>query len=100
MCSSDLNTDEGSRSSLFGDTEVQYVFSKGAHLGSGLTWWDLTHKDIFTLGWLGTAGVPVWKDDTKHHQLSLDFEWRQMFDRMSDPDVNYQFWAGLKYLLK
>ena len=95
-----INTHEGSRSSLFGDTEVQYVFAKGAHLGTGLTWWDMTHRDIFTTGWLGTAGVPVWTDNAKYHQLSLDAEWRQFFDRGSDPDVNYQFWAGLKYLLK
>ena len=58
------------------------------------------HGDSVALGWLGTAGMPVWKNDVKKHQLDLSFEWRQFFDRMSDPDVNYQFWGGLRYMFK
>ena len=76
------------------------MFSRGAYLGTGITAWDLTRSDIFTFGWLGTAGVPVWRNDTRYHQLLLGVEYRQLFDRMSDPDVNYQFWGGLKYLFK
>lgn len=95
-----INLDEGSRTSLFGDAEIDYVFARGASIGTGVTFWDITHGDIFTLGWLGTASVPVWRNDTKYHQLSLAAEWRQFFDRGSDPDVNYQVWAGLKYLFK
>ena len=72
----------------------------GAHLGTGLTRWDFTHKDITTLGWLGTGGIPVWKNGTRKHQPDLSFEWRQFFDRMSDPDVNYQFWGGIRYMVK
>lgn len=34
------------------------------------------------------------------NQLLLAAEWRQFFDRPSDPDVNFQFWGGLKYLFK
>ncbi len=94
------NLDETDRSSLFADAEINYVFRRGAYLGTGLTFWDLTHSEIFTPGWLGTAGLPVWQSDARKHQLLLVAEWRQMFDRMSDPDVNYQFWAGLKYLFK
>ena len=73
---------------------------RGGSLGTGLTLWDFTHGDSFTLGWLGTAGFPVWKSDMKRHQLDLSVEWRQFFDRMSDPDVNYQFWGGLRYMFK
>jgi hypothetical protein len=94
------NLDEGSRTSLFSDAEINYVFRRGAYFGTGLTLWDFTHGEIFTPGWLGTAGVPVWQNDARKHQLLLVAEWRQLFDRMSDPDVNYQFWAGLKYLFK
>jgi hypothetical protein len=95
-----FNFHEASRSSLLADAELQYAFKRGPYLGTGITLWDFAHKDIGTLGWLGTAGVPVWKNDTKKHQLDFAVEWRQFFDRMSDPDVNYQFWGGLRYLFK
>ena len=95
-----INLEEPSRTSLFGDLEVGYAFAKGVTLGTGLTLWDFTHGEQFTFGWLGTAGFPVWKNQMKNHRLDASFEWRQFFDRMSDPDVNYQFWGGLKYLLK
>ena len=97
-----INLEEGSRSSLFGDLEVGYAFErwKGTYFGTGLTLWDITHGDQFTLGWLGTAAFPVWKNPTKGHKLDASFEWRQFFDRMSDPDVNYQFWGGLRYMFK
>lgn len=95
-----VNTEEPDRTSLLGDAELNYVFSRGAYLGTGVTLWDFTHSDSATLGWLGTAGLPIWRNDTRQHQLQIIGEWRQMFDRMSDPDVNYQFWGGLKYLFK
>ena len=97
-----INLKEGSRSSLFGDAEVGYAFKRmnGIYLGTGLTLWDITHGDQFTFGWLGTAAIPVWKNSEKMHKLDLSLEWRQFFDRMSDPDVNYQFWGGLRYMFK
>jgi nucleoid-associated protein YgaU len=97
-----INLEEGSRSSLFGDAEVGYAFTRlnGIYLGTGLTLWDITHGDQFTLGWLGTAAIPVWKNNATMRKLDLSFEWRQFFDRMSDPDVNYQFWGGFRYMLK
>ena len=73
---------------------------RGFSLGTGLTLWDFTHGDQFTFGWLGTAAFPVWKNEAKRHRLDASFEWRQFFDRMSDPDVNYQFWGGLRYMFK
>jgi len=95
-----INLEETDRTSLFGDLEVGYTFARGISLGTGLTLWDFTHGDQFTFGWLGTAGFPVWKNTTKRHRLDASFEWRQFFDRMSDPDVNYQFWGGLRYMFK
>jgi nucleoid-associated protein YgaU len=97
-----INLEEGSRSSLFGDAEVGYAFKRlnGFYLGTGLTLWDITHGDQFTFGWLGTAAIPLWKNSAKMHKLDLSLEWRQFFDRMSDPDVNYQFWGGLRYMFK
>ena len=95
-----VNLDESERTSLFGDAEIQYIFARGAYLGTGVSLWDFTHTDIFTPAWLGTAGLPLWRNDAAYRQLQLSLEWRQMFDRMSDPDVNYQFWGGLRFLFK
>jgi nucleoid-associated protein YgaU len=95
-----INLEEADRTSFFGDLEVGYTFARGFSLGTGLTLWDFTHGDQFTFGWLGTAAFPVWKNETKRHKLDLSVEWRQFFDRMSDPDVNYQFWGGLRYMFK
>jgi hypothetical protein len=94
------NLEEGSRTSLFGDAELNYMFQRGASLGAGLTFWDLTHSDFVTPGLLLSAGVPVWRNDAAYRQMLLSLEYRQLFDRMSDPDVNYQFWGGLKFLFK
>jgi hypothetical protein len=70
------------------------------HFGSGLSFYDLTHDNIVTAAWLGEAGFPIWKSEPKKHQLDFQVEWRQFFDRGSDPDTNYQFWGGLRYLFK
>jgi hypothetical protein len=94
------NLDKGKRASLFADAEIDIVFGPGAYVGTGLTFWDLTHSDSVTAGWLGTIGVPLWTSNERLNQALLSVEYRQMFDRLSDPDVNYQFWGGLKYLFR
>ncbi len=94
------NLDKGDRASLFADAEVDFIFGPGAYVGTGLTFWDLTHTGSVTPGWLGTFGLPVWTSHERLNQLLLNVEYRQLFDRLSDPDVNYQFWGGLKYLYR
>jgi hypothetical protein len=94
------NLEEGSRSAGLVDMPIVYNFAKGTHFGSGLSFYDFTHKDIRTFAWLGEAGFPIWKSEPKKHQLDFQVEWRQFFDRGSDPDTNYQFWGGLRYLFK
>ncbi|OFW01822.1 MAG: hypothetical protein A3I61_05615 [Acidobacteria bacterium RIFCSPLOWO2_02_FULL_68_18] len=95
-----VNLEEADRTSGFGDAEVAYAFARGMSLGAGITLWDFNHGDSFTAGWLGTAAFPLWRNDARQHTLDVNVEWRQFFDRMSDPDVNYQFWAGLRYMFK
>jgi hypothetical protein len=94
------NLDESSRSAGLVDMPLVYNFAQGTHLGSGLSFYDFTHKDIRTFAWLGEAGFPFWKSEAKKHQLDFQIEWRQFFDRGSDPDTNYQFWGGVRYLFK
>ena len=94
------NLEEGDRSSLLLDTPIVFNFQNGVHLGSGLSLWDFNHDKITTFSWLGEAGFPIWKSEPKKHQLDFQVEWRQFFDRGSDPDTNYMFWGGLRYLFK
>ena len=95
-----VNVDELDRTTLFGDIEFDFMFARGAYLGTGLTFWDVTHSEAVTPGWLGTIGVPVWTSDEQLNQVLIAIEYRQLFDRGRDPDVNYQFWGGLKYLYR
>jgi hypothetical protein len=94
------NLEESDRSSLLLDTPIVFNFQNGMHLGSGLSLWDFNHDKITTFSWLGEAGFPIWKSEPKKHQLDFQVEWRQFFDRGSDPDTNYMFWGGLRYLFK
>jgi hypothetical protein len=94
------NFEEGSRSSALFDAPIAYNFKNGVHVGSGVSLWDFTHDKITTFSWLGEAGFPIWKSEPKKNQLDFQVEWRQFFDRGSDPDTNYQFWGGLRYLFK
>ena len=93
-----VNLDEPERTSLFADAEFDFMFGPGAYVGTGVTVRDLTHSDSVTAGILLTAGVPVWKSDARMNQLLFGVEYRQLYDPLIDPDVNYQFWGGLKYL--
>ncbi|MDA1185961.1 MAG: hypothetical protein O2930_15130 [Acidobacteria bacterium] len=95
-----VNVDQSERTSLFGDAEIDFLFGSGAYVGTGITFWDITHTDSVTAGWLGTFGVPLWTSTERLNQALFSVEYRQMFDRMSDPDVNYQVWGGLKYLFR
>jgi hypothetical protein len=94
------NLEEPQRSASFIDAPLVYNLTNGMHFGSGLSFYDLTHDNNVTTSWLGEAGFPIWKSEPKKHQLDFQLEWRQFFDRGSDPDTNYQFWGGLRYLFK
>ena len=92
--------DATDRTLLFGDAEIDFLFASGAYLGTGVTFWDVTRSEFITAGWLGTFGVPVWRSDERMNQALIAVEYRQLFDRLSDHDVNYQFWGGLKYVYR
>ena len=93
-----VNIDDIERTSLFADAEIDVLFGPGAYVGTGVTVRDLTHSDSVTAGVLLTAGVPVWKSDARMDQLLFGVEYRYLYTPLSDPDVNYQFWVGLKYV--
>ena len=61
--------------------------------------WIYGKLGIKAPAWLGTAHFPL-AGAANQNQLQFSVEWRQLFDRMSDPDVTYQFWGGLRYLFR
>ena len=93
-----VNIDDIKRTSLFADAEIDVLFGPGVYVGTGVTVLDLTHSDSVTAGVLLTAGVTVWKSDARMDQLLFGVEYRYLYAPLSDPDVNYQFWGGLKYV--
>ena len=95
-----VNIDEPERTSLFADAEIHVLFGSGAYVGTGVTVRDLTHSDSVTAGVLLTAGVPVWKSAARMDQLLFGVEYRYLYAPLSAPDVNYQFWGGLKYVYR
>jgi hypothetical protein len=93
------NTDESERSSFFADAELNYKFTNGAYIGTGLGIWDFSHSDFVTPNALLHFGIPLWKG-TGQQTLYFVTEGRIMFDRVKDIDSNYQFWGGLRYLFR
>lgn len=94
-----VNTDEGSRSSLFVDAEINKRFGSRAYVGTGLGLWDITHSDFITPTALVHFGLPLWKGDDKK-TLFFVTEGRVLLRKASDIDSNYQFWGGLRYLFR
>ncbi len=95
------NLEEGGRVAVILDAPINYNFSNGSFVGSGITAWDIGHGDNRTFGWLVGAGVPVWKNDVRKHELQFVIEWRQMFTEKREPyDVRHMGWLGLRYLFK
>jgi hypothetical protein len=91
----------GRRASLLADASFNYMLTGGGYVGTGLTFWDITHGDNRTIGWLAGAGVPVWKNDVRKHQLQTVIEWRQMFNEAQErSDARRMVWVGLRYLFK
>ena len=93
------NTDQSDRTSVFADAELNYKFTNGAYIGTGVGLWDFNHGDYITPNGLVHFGIPLWK---AADQKTLFFvtEGRVFFDRASDIDSNYQFWGGLRFLFR
>jgi hypothetical protein len=93
------NTGESDRTSLFVDAELNYKFTNGAYVGTGLGLWDFNHGDYMTPNGLVHFGVPLWRG-AERNILYFVTEGRVFFDRASDIDSNYQFWGGLRFLFR
>jgi hypothetical protein len=95
-----INLDEGSRTSLFGDLELNYTFDNGGYVGTGVGVWDFNHGDNVTADLLLHFGAPLTHDADGRAKLLFAFESRLFFDHFDEPSSNYQFWAGLRYVFR
>jgi hypothetical protein len=91
-----INTDEGDQSSIFVESEFNYLFDQGAYIGTGLGYWDFNHGDSDTGSWLLHFGIPVYTT-ANGNKLFFAAEWRFLFDGIDEADSNYMFWGGLRY---
>ncbi len=75
---------------LLVDVEANRYLDNGVFVGTGISFWDLTHGDSFTPAWLLHVGVPLGGSP-----VYLMAEGR-MFLRDIDLKNNYQAWGGVR----
>ena len=76
------------------DLEANKYLGGGTFLGTGISFWDITHSDTFTPAWMLHFGVPL--GTHPRHPLYLMGEGRLFLRQADDIRNNYQFWAGLR----
>ena len=96
-----LNTREASQSSLFAEVEINRWFGRKGFIGTGIGVWDFTHGDTVAPVWLLQGGRQVWKaSGPKENELHFVVTGRLFLNKMDDIANNYQFWAGLRYIIR
>ena len=73
------------------DLEANKYLSGGTFLGTGISFWDITHSDTFTPAWMLHVGVPLGA-----HPVYFLAEGRLFLKEFDDVPNNYQFWAGVR----
>ncbi len=81
-------------SELFVDAEVNKYLAGDFFVGTGLSFWDLSHGDTRTLAWLLHFGVPLSR--SARIPVFLIGEGRLFFDHLGDPGNNYLLWGGVR----
>jgi len=76
------------------DVEANRYLTDRAFVGTGISFWDITHSDTFTPAWMVHLGVPL--GTHPRHQIYLLIEGRLLLRQIDDVRNNYQFWAGVR----
>jgi hypothetical protein len=76
------------------DVEANKYLSGGSFLGTGISFWDITHSDTFTPAWMLHFGVPLGAHPK--HPVYFMGEGRLFLKEIDDVQSNYQFWAGVR----
>ena len=96
-----LNFEDGGYSSLFAEAEFNYYSANlKNYIGASFGIWDFTHGDYVTPSIGLQFGSQVWTN-AKEDKMYLVAEGR-MFTRTFDAGLenNYQFWAGIRYVIR
>jgi hypothetical protein len=96
-----INFERGGNSSLFAEVEFNgYTTGLKNYIGASVGVWDFNHSDWVTPSIGVQAGTQVWTN-AKEDKLYLVAEGK-IFTRMFGAGAgnNYQFWGGLRYVLR
>lgn len=93
-----INTDQGDWSSLFAEVEFNRQFER-AFVGTGVGVWDFNHSDSVAPTWLVHFGREVWRSPNEH-RLFVVAEGRLFLNELDNIESNYQFWGGLRYVIR
>lgn len=86
-----INLDEGDRTSLFAEVELNRVIG-GGFVGAGIGVWDFNHTDNVAPSLLVHVGAPL-----ASTRVLFVVEGRLFLNQMDDVSNNYQAWAGVRY---
>jgi hypothetical protein len=95
-----FNLDDGGNSSIFAEVELNYVYSGGAYIGTGVGVWDFNHSDNVAPSLLVHFGVPIAKPAEGPPTLYFIGEGRLFMDQFDDIANNYQFWGGIRCVFR
>lgn len=96
-----LNFEDSGYTSLFAEAEFNYYSTNlKNYIGASFGIWDFTHGDYVTPSIGVQVGSQVWTN-AKEDKMYLVAEGR-MFTRTFDAGLenNYQFWAGIRYVIR
>jgi len=95
-----INFEKTSNTALFAEVEFNvYSNDQKTYMGAGVGIWDFSHTDWIAPTLSVQFGREMW-NDTKHSKLYFVGEGRVFVNKMSDISNNYQFWAGLRWVLR
>jgi hypothetical protein len=96
-----VNFEDSGYTSLFAEAEFNYYTANlKNYVGASVGIWDFTHSDYVTPSIGVQFGSQVWTN-AKDDKMYLVAEGR-MFTRTFDAGLenNYQFWAGIRYVIR
>jgi hypothetical protein len=93
-----LNFDRNGNSSFFAEVEADIRADKNL-FGFGLGVWDVTHGDWVSPTLMVHYGREL-NQDSRGNKLFFLGEGRVFMNRFDDIQNNYQFWAGIRFVLR
>lgn len=95
-----FNFEDSSYTSVFAEVEANIFATSGrTFVGAGIGVWDFTHSDDVAPSVLVHAGQQIWSN-AKENKLFLVGEGRLFLNGDNGIENNYQFWGGLRFVIR